>query len=105
MKYEVRRRFLPYCLKRLDDGRYVILNRDYKPLGLPGTDWVTYEEHPSAVRLRITEETAASLSYKGNPDKAAIYLYNDGCIPTRSNQAMEAYLDRLAHLMKLSILG
>ena len=25
--------FMPYCLRKQKDGRYVVLNREYKPVG------------------------------------------------------------------------
>ncbi len=33
MDDDVRKIHLPYYLQKLDDGRFVILNRIYKPLG------------------------------------------------------------------------
>jgi hypothetical protein len=100
---ELRQRAFPYCIQRLADGRYILLNRRYKPLGWPGATWVDYEAHPSAVKIRVTTATARKLSYQGSTDTDAIYLYNDGCVPTRSAAHMRAYLARLAVLMKLRL--
>lgn len=98
---ELRKQFFPYCIQRLKDGRYILLNRRYKPLGWPGTDWVDYDAHPSAVKIRVSAATAMKLSWKGSGDAEVIHLYNDGCIPTASAAHMLAYLERLAVLMKL----
>ncbi len=43
---------LPYCIKRLPDGRHVVLNRDYKPLGFKTREHVEYESYPIAVKLK-----------------------------------------------------
>jgi hypothetical protein len=93
--------FLPYCLQRLADGRYIILNRRYKPLGVQSTEWVTYETHPSVIHLPITSSIAKKMSWSGSEDTNAIYLYNDGCVPTDEAKHMRAYSDRLEVLMKL----
>jgi hypothetical protein len=94
---------LPYCLTRQKDGRYVVLNREYKPLGFQTKDFVKYEEYPVAVKIKgLTPVRAAKISYKGSLDLDNIFLYNDGCIPTRSTAFMKAYLDRLAILAKLN---
>jgi len=98
---DVRTLCLPYCLKRLDNGCYVVLNRHYKPLGFKTTDWLAYEDYPIALQRRITARTAAALSYRGDPDTAMIYFYNDGCTPTASAKHMQAYLERLARFAKL----
>jgi len=37
--------FLPYCIQRLEDGRYVVLNRNYKPLGFRTTEFLRYEDY------------------------------------------------------------
>jgi hypothetical protein len=101
-KSDVRRVFMPYCLQRLEDGRYVVLNRYYKPLGLDNRHF-DYDDY--AVKLRITAKGAAKLSFKGSEDVNNIYLYNDGSIPTRGAAAMKAYLGRIATLMKLKVSG
>ncbi|MFA7278620.1 MAG: hypothetical protein WC100_00830 [Sterolibacterium sp.] len=93
----------PYCLQRLKDGRYIILNRRYKPIGNQGTNWVDYETDPTVVKIRMTKATAKKLSWKGSEDVEVIHLYNDGCIPTNGAAHMTAYCKRLAILMALKI--
>jgi hypothetical protein len=100
---ELRRTHLPYCIHRTEDGRYIVLNRDYKPLGVQSSDWVIYETHPRVVALSITPTRAAKLDWQGRANIARIYLYNDSCIPTAGDAHMTAYLGRLAVLMKLKV--
>jgi hypothetical protein len=98
--------FLPYCLKRQPDGRYAVLNREYKPVGFYTKTWVDYEKHPVLVKFKgITKIKAAKLSYKGDGSLDEIYLYNDGCIPTRNAENMNAYLLKLEILANLKIDG
>ncbi len=98
---EARQVFLPYCIQQIADGRYVVLNRNYKPLGFRTRDWVDYGDY--AVPLRITAKQAEKLSYEGSPNTSFVCFYNDGCIPTASVMHMRAYLDRLAAFAKLGI--
>lgn len=94
--------YLPYCLKKQADGTYVVLNREYKPVGFNTTDWVTYEDYPVFTRLKgIGPATARRLSCDGSENVTTIFLYNDGCIPVESSWAMQAYLARLAILARL----
>jgi hypothetical protein len=93
--------FLPYCIKRLADGRYIILNRRYKPLGKFGNEWVIYETDPSAANIEITPAIAKKLSCKNSDDVDVIYLYSDACIPTDSDEHLRSYSARLSVLMQL----
>ncbi|MBD8531466.1 MULTISPECIES: hypothetical protein [unclassified Massilia] len=101
----VRHQYLPYCLQRLGDGRYIVLNRYYKPLGNPREDWVVYESHPTAQRLKgVTAAKAKAMSARDSDSVDVIYLYNDGCIPTESPANWEAYSKRLKVLAKLEVM-
>ena len=100
--HDFRSAHLPYCLQMQKDGRYVVLNREYKPIGFTTTDWVDYEKYPVAVKIKgLTAKKAEKVSYKGSGDLDNIYLYNDGCVPTKSTKNMQAYLKRLEALAKL----
>lgn len=96
--------FMPYCIQRLKDGRYIVLNRDYKPLGIQTREWVDYETQPSAAKIEISKETAQRLSWEGKDNLDTIFLYNDGCVPTGTPTSMQAYLARLAILSTLKIM-
>ena len=98
-KEDVRRIYMPYCIQKVEDGRYVILNRIYKPLGIASRDWVEYRPH--AVRLKLTPAKAKKLSHEGSEDLDAIFLYNDGSIPGSSARATAAYMKRLETLASM----
>jgi hypothetical protein len=96
--------FLPYCLEKQPDGRYVVLNREYKPIGFKTREHIEYEEYPICVELKgIGEVTAAKVSYNSDSNTDMIFLYNDGCVPTESAEHMKNYLNRLAILAKLKV--
>ena len=102
---ELRRTHFPYCLQKVGDG-WVILSRDYKPIGIRTEDHVDYEPH--AEDLKIDNATLQKLAYAPagitiniDGDVTCVYLYNDGCIPTQSRSHMQSYLTRLAVLMKV----
>lgn len=96
--------FLPYCLHKQEDGRYVVLNREHKPVGFFTREFVNYDEHPVAVGLEdIGPATAAKLSWDGDENTDEILLYNDGCVPTASAADMDRYLAKLKILAKLKV--
>lgn len=80
----------------------MILNREYKPLGTTSNDWVDYKDH--MVRMKgITKNLASRIDVEGRPDTQYIYLYNDGCVPTRGPTHAAAYYARLSKLMPLMV--
>ena len=92
--------YMPYCIQQISDGRHVVLNRKYKPLGVTSNAWVEYQNY--AVKFKgLTAKKAAKLSWEGSEDLARIFLYNDGCVPTENAEKMKAYQARLAILGKL----
>lgn len=99
---EFRSAFLPYCLVQTKPGYYAVLHREYKPLGQTSDEWADYSQH--AVRIKgISPAMAKQLSARGDPDLERIYLYNDGCIPSRNAQAAKSYFKRLNMLLRLQI--
>ncbi len=93
---------LPYCLQKLADGRFIVLNRRYKPLGVSSREHVDYDAHPSACHISgLTGAVAAKLSWDGSADTAAIWLYRDGLLPTASPENWAAYCARLQLLATL----
>lgn len=100
---DVRAVCLPFCLDRLADGRYVVLNREYKPVGFTTSDFVVYDDYPVAVRLKITPAKAAKLSWNGSRELARIYLYNDGCSPALGGSHARDYHARLSVLGAIAL--
>jgi hypothetical protein len=95
----------PYCIQKQEDGSYVVLNRNYKPVGFTiSGERIDYGKFPVQVRFkRLNEETIKKLSIDGDPDDSTIYFYGDGSKPTQSKEKMNAYLERLAVLMSLEV--
>jgi hypothetical protein len=95
---------LPYCLQRQADGRYAVLNREYKPVGFNTQEWVEYENYPVCMAIKgLGPAMAKKLSCKGSDDTDCIQLYNDGCNPCAGGEEMRAYSKRLALLTKLKV--
>ncbi|WP_455553955.1 hypothetical protein [Comamonas kerstersii] len=105
MSHPVGRTLLPYCLERLSDGRYLALNRNYKPVGWQGNDWIDYETSPGAFALKqpLTAADAVDISYCSDDDLERIYLYNDGTEPFSTAENWDAYSARLERFMKLTM--
>lgn len=88
---------MPYCLRPLEDGSYLPLNRSYKPLGT--LEWSDYDKEPAYRRLQLTTEHAAEIDHTGQPDpNGTVFLYDDATYPGGSDEAWDAYLDRLTAL-------
>jgi hypothetical protein len=101
---DVRSVFMPYCVVKQPDGKYAILNREYKPVGFFTKKFIKYEEYPVTVTLKgLGPATARKLSWSSDDNLDRIYLYNDGCVPTQSDKNMKEYLAKLEILAKLQI--
>lgn len=75
--------YFPYCIEKLPDDSWVVLNRQYKPVGFNTSAFINYEQYPVSAKLKgIGPAVAKKLSYSNEASGDRIYLYNDGCIPT-----------------------
>jgi hypothetical protein len=94
----------PYCIQRQMDGSYILLNREYKPIGFWTEDCLDYGEYPIGIRFKgLKEDTIRKISIDGEPRDDAIYLYDDGSVPIRNRKNMRDYLERLSVLMSLKV--
>ncbi|MFA7607243.1 MAG: hypothetical protein WCY08_11735 [Rhodocyclaceae bacterium] len=98
----IRAVYFPYCIEKQSDGSWVLLNRNYKPVGFNTAEWVTYSEFPVSIKLKgLGPATLRKLSCHDEEPGDRVYLYNDGSVPTRDAKAMAAYLKKLEILLKL----
>lgn len=97
--YNFRAIYMPYCLDRLEDGRYVVLNRNYKPLGQNSREQVDYKDF--AVNLKITKSMAKRLSVNGDENMDRVYLYIEHEHPESDDQYWNSYSDKLKLLAAL----
>ena len=102
--YDVRSVHFPYVIKEVEKGKFVVLNREYKPLGFNKRDYVKYEDYPIISKITgLGPSTRNKLAYDGKGEGNMIYLYDDGCVPTQSKKHMDSYLEKLRILAKCKI--
>jgi hypothetical protein len=76
---------MPYCLQKQAGGWWIVLNRNYKPIGSKQREWVDYTNFE-----RSHGVDAGTLK----TDAEIIYLFNDGCPPWEGAAHAKAYLQR-----------
>lgn len=91
--YSEMRVLLPYGLQHVSEGKYLIVGRDYTPVGMAENKWVDYKEFTN-LHLDMSTEDFAPLG-------GETYLYNDGSTPWDSRKNAEAYLRRLEKLIEI----
>jgi hypothetical protein len=92
--------FLPYCAKRIADGRYVLLNRCHAPIGCPTAYTYVPEGNPITLETGVlTPQFAASVSAISDPNVERIYLYNSSCEPWSGSEHQDGYGTRLNSLL------
>jgi len=95
---------LPYCLKKVNDSEYVVLNREYKPIGFKTIEHIEYERFPINLRIKgIDENLVSRLSHNNDSNVDNIFLYDDKSVPTLNDNNMQRYLNRLEILAKLEV--
>lgn len=110
----IRSSHFPYVIQKVRPPSFwIILNREYKPLGFPpggyrrgGNGWIDYNVHPSVVCVPgLTKRVQMLLSIDGivADSEGRVWLYDDGSVPTYSAKTMDDYLERLNRLMNLKI--
>jgi hypothetical protein len=96
--------YLPYCIEKLKDGSWVVLNREYKPVGFRTENYIKYEDFPVAAKFKgLTPAKLRKLSYTGSVTGDRVYLYQDSTNPLLSQKNMEEYQKRLEILAKLKV--
>lgn len=94
--------FLPYCLQRIEGGAYAVLNRKYRPVGVLGSD-TKLDAFAVRFKKELSAKQICELSWDGSSDAECIYLYADGCMPTRGQPEWDAYSKRIQLLAGLVI--
>lgn len=96
LTYNEMRCWLPYCVHVVTGNAYVLLGRDYKPVGMvQKRDHVDYADFPQ-VHLHITKQQLRQQVTVYREDGAEGYLYDAS--PWTSRKHAQAYLE---HLKKL----
>lgn len=101
--YYAQRVFFPYCLKRLEDGRYAVLNQRHQPLGKHDPLETEYDLSTVAIRLEITPEDAQKLSWQSSNELQTIYLYPEGGRLAEGGEHWATYAERLRVLSRLHV--
>lgn len=93
------RRDLPYVVHETAlEGKQILLNRQYKPLGCNLADsgkWVSYEAYPQ-LHVHLTEDEIGEIACPPYPNA----LFGDGCPPWGSKQQAMEYRTRLQRLYR-----
>lgn len=98
--YMFRRTYLPYCFTRLDDGRYLALNRQYKPLGMPEGQFYAYEQFSLfACPLETFDLRFASNIYVSGGKVKRFWIDNQ-CIET-SLLAWRQYIVQMRFMLRM----
>ena len=96
--------YLSYCIEQNTDGSWVVLNRQYKPVGFNTSTFIDYSAFPVQTKLKgLGPATLAKLSYSGEVTGNRVYLYNDGTNPINSDADMKAYLKKIEILAKKEV--
>lgn len=91
--HEPMRTWLPYLFQRLENGRFIALNRYYKPCGVMGSaPHVRYELWPIQYEMVVNDETVGWLD---DWSPTHFHLYHDGDSPYASKQDYSSYTTRL----------
>jgi len=97
------REFLPYAAIPRADGQHILLNRNYKPLGMPGGTYDYNAPDFLMCSMPIPAEQLDQLDGKPTIDGAGMvrFFYSDSSPPWRSPAALRAYRETLTRALGL----
>lgn len=89
---------MPYAITKEYDmeGKeiFVILNREYKPLGIGKGDNVHYQEYPCLISKKTLEKIKESPLENHTDNSRLITLYHDGNSPWSSKKNLQKYISQ-----------
>jgi hypothetical protein len=98
----VRAVYFPYCIEKQHDGSWILLNRNYKPVGFNTGELISYSDFPVSIKIKeLGRGTLQRLSCGDEEPGDRVYLYDNGSEPTRNAKAMASYLQKLEILLSL----
>lgn len=89
---------LPYLLLRKSDGKFLVLDRRYEPIGEP----IKFERFGKAKMRKLSCHDDKQYNYFINQEELKIFFYSDSCHPAVSKANMKSYMDKLAILALLN---
>lgn len=99
------RRFFPYCLRQIAEDRFVVLNVDGQPVGLPQPNGELRIDTDTAVPIHLQLDEAVLLELEALGARIAmegIYLFDESDDPTASGLGFSDYANRLHALASLA---
>jgi hypothetical protein len=108
----IARSHFPYCLQphgALDGERaWLVLNREYKPIGFPTKGYYKYADYPIGIRphpkkKRLWETCVSKL--KRLEEYPFYFFFNDGCLPWSSRANRDRYLKLLGEFMMVPVIA
>lgn len=100
---QLARQFLPYALyKRKTDGRFLVLNRQYKPLGFPISN-DHFFDYESDEFLLLTLDPSDVNHQDARPGAMAVMLYQGG--PWYGADEANEYRKTISRVLGMSMIG
>lgn len=94
-KLRALRPIIPYCALRAEkDDRFILLNRDYKPLGVANIGLAYYQQYPWA---HCPPPPEAMI----DPKNGGVYFFDDGCAPWNRLSGIERLIERLEKFLEV----
>jgi len=91
---------MPYVLQKVSGG-WIMLNREYKPLGCPTGKFYNYNEHESILPCKIIKPFLKRLDVSGRGDCGMVYLYSGH--PWENESEWKTYTEKLQMLVDIGV--
>lgn len=91
LAYQEMRAWLPYVTQPVGEGKYLLANRDYDPVGKLASKFSDYQAYPH-LHATLSENQLEAIAFRPGERGAA---FNDGTTPWGSPALAAAYVARL----------
>lgn len=96
--------YYPYCIQKIYGDKFIVLNREYKPLGFfPDYHWDASTTEHSIKMNKKTIDRLKKISVNYDSKRGIYYLYKSAGKLLKETDKMDEYLNKLKSISAIHV--